>query len=121
MSEKIAQLSIKKRWNTKVSFLQPRPVRLVKTGYYNEQYENIVSDRTRIDNALYDLSCQMKDLQSDYTKTCKISNPNVEIIQRIIHVLHMLPRNAYGHKLINCSRYGLMFLLTKKKTNTTIS
>ena len=34
-------------------------------GYYNEQYENIVSDRTRIDNALYDLSCQMKDLQSD--------------------------------------------------------
>ena len=66
MSENIAQLSIKKRWNTKVSFLQPRPVRLVKTGYYNEQYENIVSDRTRIDNALYDLSCQMKDLQSDY-------------------------------------------------------
>ena len=35
-------------------------------GFYNEQYENIVSDRTRIDNALYDLSCQMKDLQSDY-------------------------------------------------------
>ena len=36
--------------------------------HYNEKYENIISDRTRIDNALYDLSCQMKDLQSDYTE-----------------------------------------------------
>ena len=32
----------------------------------NEQYENLISDKTRVDDALYDLSCQIKDLQSDY-------------------------------------------------------
>ena len=34
--------------------------------HYNEQYENLIADRTRIDNALYDLSRQIKDLQNDY-------------------------------------------------------
>lgn len=34
--------------------------------HYNEQYENLISDKTRVDDALFDLSCQMKDLQSDY-------------------------------------------------------
>ena len=34
--------------------------------HYNEQYENLIGDRTRIDNALYDLSRQIKDLQNDY-------------------------------------------------------
>lgn len=34
--------------------------------HYNEQYENLISDKTRVDDALFDLSCQMKDLQSYY-------------------------------------------------------